>query len=79
MNRRFSKDRFARAAQALVPRVAQSFFKLIEYIIRCWTFDVRCSMFFFLVKLSYQTTSTLILRSDWTLAAKSDACIEFGF
>jgi len=21
------------------------FFKLTEYIIRCWTFDVRCSMF----------------------------------
>ena len=24
-------------------RLAQPFFKLTEYIIRCWTFDVRCS------------------------------------
>jgi hypothetical protein len=24
---------------------AQSFFKLIEFIIRCWTFNVRCSTF----------------------------------
>ena len=26
-------------------RFAQSFFKSTEYIIRCWMFDVRCSMF----------------------------------
>jgi len=24
-------------------RLAQPFFKLTEYIIRCWTFNVRCS------------------------------------
>jgi len=28
-------------------RFAQPFFKLTEYIIRCWTFNVRCSMFIF--------------------------------
>ena len=26
-------------------RFAQSFFKLTKYIIRCWTFNVRCSFF----------------------------------
>ena len=45
-NHRISKGRFARAMQALSPRVVQSFFKLTEFIIRCWTFNVRCSTFF---------------------------------
>ena len=35
-NRRISKSRFA---------LLSLFFKLTEYIIRCWTFDVRCSFF----------------------------------
>jgi len=26
-------------------RFAQLFFKMTEYSIRCWTFNVRCSMF----------------------------------
>jgi hypothetical protein len=30
-------------------RVAQSFYlKMTEYLIRCWTFDVQCSMLNFL-------------------------------
>jgi hypothetical protein len=46
------------AAGALAPRVAQSFFKLTEYIIR-WTFNVQCSMFDvqFLVNPLYETSS----------------------
>jgi len=52
-NRNISKGRSARAAQALAPHVAQSFFKLAEYIIRCSTFNVRCSLVF--------------LKLDWPL------------
>jgi hypothetical protein len=40
---RMTKDGIARAAQALAPRVAQSFFKQTEYIHS--TFDVGRSMF----------------------------------
>jgi len=28
-------------------RFASLFFNSAEYLIRCWTFDVRCSMFIF--------------------------------
>jgi len=31
----------------MLVRFAHYFFKSIEYSIRCWTFDVRCSMFIF--------------------------------
>ena len=40
-------------------RFAQPFFKLTEFIIRCWTF--ACSMFAFLVNPSYETTFNSML------------------
>ena len=47
-----------------------SFFKLTECIIRCWTFDVRCSMFdvHFLINPSCGSTLPKFhYRSNWPL------------
>jgi hypothetical protein len=61
---RISKDRFARAAQALAPHVAQSFFKLTEFIIRCWTFNVRCSSVSFSIKLAASQASSAAYKQN---------------
>jgi len=51
---------------------AQSFFKLIEFIIRCWTFDVRRSPVSLSIKLAAVQASgaarmklQFLFRSNW--------------
>jgi hypothetical protein len=60
-----SKDGFApglRSPFVRRSRLAQPFFKLTEYIIRCWTFNVRCSFFSYHLILNYIAKVTFSIK-----------------
>ncbi len=57
-------------------RFAQFFFKLTEFIIRCWTFDVQCSMFIFQITLHRKLAKTKVSFSIKLAAFQASGWVD---